>query len=273
MDDQRVECSWATGPRPERLYKYKSLRGEGIHHVEQVLVHRSMWLSAPSQFNDPWEGRFSLDFAGSESDKLATYRQMIAWEFGENVPEQVVDEQAKQWLNDQPDEATVRQAAKHAIENSRACLRILSLTEKPDDLLMWAYYADAHAGICFEFDTTAGDDSIFANALPVDYRDDFPVVEFYKQEAVIDKVRYVAFMKSTSWSHEKEWRVVKPSDDPTPSGLIVSYPEGALRSVILGSDVPKDQEKTIAGWAVPSGVDLRRARRKVGQYGLEIVAQ
>ena len=152
-------------------------------------------------------------------------------------------------------------------------MRILSLTEKPDDLLMWAYYADAHAGICFEFDTTAGDDSIFANALPVDYRDDFPVVEFYKQEAVIDKVRYVAFMKSTSWSHEKEWRVVKPSDDPTPSGLIVSYPEGALRSVILGSDVPKDQEKTIAGWAVPSGVDLRRARRKVGQYGLEIVAQ
>jgi len=46
--------------------------------------------------------------------------------------------------------------------------RILSLTEKPGNLLMWTHYASSHTGVCLEFAVSVNEPSL-GRAQPVIY--------------------------------------------------------------------------------------------------------
>jgi len=44
---------------------------------------------------------------------------------------------------------------------------------------MWSHYATNHEGLCFQFEL-ARDIETFSKALPVNYNDDYPVVNWIK---------------------------------------------------------------------------------------------
>lgn len=54
---------------------------------------------------------------------------------------------------------------------------ILCLSEKPDDILMFSHYAKHHTGICLKFEAT-DDTEFFGAAQQVNYRSEYPVVDF-----------------------------------------------------------------------------------------------
>lgn len=83
-------------------------------------------------------------------------------------------------------------------------LGICSLSTAKDDMQMWAYYADGHRGICIGFEASHVD-SIFNEAKPVVYQHEFSSVIDNSQK----EIEKVILTKCESWSHEKEWRIIK----------------------------------------------------------------
>jgi hypothetical protein len=83
---------------------------------------------------------------------------------------------------------------------------VLSLTERPDNLVMWAHYADQHRGFVLGFDSThpwfEGSDQFRENVLAkVRYADDRPSKGL---KTLMLEDTYLT--KSPDWSYEEEWR-------------------------------------------------------------------
>lgn len=106
------------------------------------------------------------------------------------------------------------------IDVSLKHLGILCLSERPDDLLMWAHYAENHFGFVIEFDTeheffwhTGGHpnwsrqhETLF-ELRPVKYQKTVPHLRPEKPEKALESV---VFTKSIHWNYEREWRLVRP---------------------------------------------------------------
>jgi hypothetical protein len=98
---------------------------------------------------------------------------------------------------------------------------------------MWSHYAEAHTGICLEFDTNH---PLFGKAtIKVIYLSTYPALD------LVDEGVEALFTKSADWSYEAEWRLiaeermfgrssvtVKTDDD------FLRIPSGVLKAVIIG---------------------------------------
>lgn len=101
--------------------------------------------------------------------------------------------------------------------------RVLCVTEKFDNLLMWAHYAEDHKGLVVELKCLPEYDTALCAAKSIKYVDKMPAMvdkkEFIKDNiglVQLDKTRLFsdfAFTKSNHWSYEKEWRCFTLSDE------------------------------------------------------------
>lgn len=104
-------------------------------------------------------------------------------------------------------------------------IRVFSVTEERDNLLMWAHYARDHTGAVFEYWSLPEEDNPLSVARQVKYAKSPPPF-FTEQEWLDDftgikkldgknlNARYVS-TKSDVWSYEREWRVWYPMFDAT----------------------------------------------------------
>lgn len=93
---------------------------------------------------------------------------------------------------------------------------VLALTEKPDNLLMWAHYAQNHKGFVIEFDS---DHQYFHQQLSpsdelrhirkVRYSNKRPNIRLSTFEDAAD----IFLTKSKEWEYEQEWRIMRPLQD------------------------------------------------------------
>ena len=153
---------------------------------------------------------------------------------------------------------------------------ILSLTEKRDNLLMWAHYAAEHTGYVIGFDTTHeywnnfGDEkgSDHAGVLrKVDYSDQRPSP---KHLAAVSRTE-MYFAKSREWEHEQEWRVFRVLEQPDhvighQNNLpicLFNFPRESVREVLVGCRASEETEKAIveivAGTKEYQKVDVLKA--------------
>lgn len=104
------------------------------------------------------------------------------------------------------------QARREDMRQRLDSLGILSLSETPADLLMWAHYAANHTGFVFEFDDghpwfwaprPDGDDC--GNLRKVNYSDQPSSLNLSELKAT-----EVFYTKATKWAYEKEWRIIRP---------------------------------------------------------------
>jgi hypothetical protein len=123
-------------------------------------------------------------------------------------------------------------------------LGILSLTEKPDNLLMWSHYAASHEGFVIGFDSNhsyfdhrKSERDEFRWLRKVDYRRDRPNAPLNALDGVD-----VFLVKSKAWEYEQEWRIMLPiaeatevvPGEPLPICLF-DFPPDAVTEVIIGS--------------------------------------
>lgn len=122
---------------------------------------------------------------------------------------------------------------------------VLSLTEKPDNLLMWAHYAQQHQGFVIEFDETnpyfdqkRRIDDEFNHLRKVHYSVDRP-----QRASLMDVSDEDMFLiKGKDWEYEQEWRMLRPLKDsdvkiPTPTGDVhlFSLPPECVKGIVLGA--------------------------------------
>ncbi len=149
---------------------------------------------------------------------------------------------------------------------------ILSLTEVPDDLLMWAHYADSHRGILLGFDERhaffnrrRSENDEFYFLRKVVYADLPPAPSILTLEG---NAMFVT--KGTEWAYEREWRMLAPLGDASrcvkvagDSVHLYSFPPDALTSIVIGARAVATMEdsvrKILCTKASLSGVTVSRA--------------
>lgn len=97
-------------------------------------------------------------------------------------------------------------------------MRILCLSQDKELPHMWHYYAGQNTGVVLEFAPNAVTDSAFLMAKEVEYKDDPPLIS--QPDVWMDWTLGIgdltsqdlftqyAHLKKSSWSNEKEWRIV-----------------------------------------------------------------
>lgn len=147
-------------------------------------------------------------------------------------------------------------------------LGILSLTEKPDNLLMWAHYAANHEGFVIGFDAenpyfheNEGKGE-FKYLRQVEYRQVRPNGTLLELNGTD-----VLLVKSSEWQYEQEWRILRPLQEAAKvielpkrySINLFSYPVDAVQEVILGCRMSTDSKNKIVE-ALTSQPSLRHVQ-------------
>lgn len=235
------------------VYKYR----QASELTDKIFTTGKVWLSAPSALNDPFEAEIDLqkNSFGSPEDMQtaqvqafldAARRQRKAGKSFYGLSKQATYSLIERFKNLRDSQAAYGAYSSFvekktglppldpnitysAIPGQIASLGIFSLSETPDNSLMWAHYGGSHEGICLGFEVTDG--SALADSthcLHVTYSDDTLTIndviamELQMAEQISGKARKpgtallshpmiqtTIATKGLEWSYEREWRYVE----------------------------------------------------------------
>lgn len=268
-----------------RLYKY--LAPERTSILRDGLIR----FSQPQAFNDPFELKPHLatiaDRARLEESLEANLQQLIKEEYAKQpahirakVPfaiyQQLAISKREEILRDMEAMAkyATPQLEKVIHESFEKHVGILSLTENPHNILMWAHYANSHQGYVIEFDSNhrffdqrKSENDELRHLRKVAYSSTRPSLSLHQLNGFSDFL-----VKSTEWSYEQEWRIIHAlaeSDkkiEAKPHNIyLFRVPFEAIRSVIIGSRATSATSTEIEA-EVASNPELRH----VSLYRMEI---
>ena len=269
---------------------YKYVTAERI----DILRHARIRFTQPSAFNDPFEcfpyfeaiasQKYINDFLRSGFCNENELEKMLAESWaretrkypGINLPFDNVKgplktamHNAQPFINDIFKSLMTMQsplareitlgAVKNAMNNE---IGILCLSEKKDDLLMWAHYAMNHTGFVIEFDEAhlffnqkADTNEIRGKLKQVVYSLDRPRVIFQTIEENREKwIEDIFWVKSRHWEYEREWRIICSLRDcqrrinMAPHEIyLFPIPKSSIKGVILGCRISDEDKKAIVG--------------------------
>ena len=235
------------------LYKY--VPAERISVLQDFLIR----FTQPNEMNDPFEARPDsyMTREGRAKELANVIRQASAtiWENYQTATRTTLDQQTFATSVERDPDYAEELCKRHDIRISSDDIAkklydelynrvgILSLSETPDKLLMWAHYAEGHTGFVLEFDGShdffKSDKPLFGFAKPelVEYSSARPRMQINDPN-----MSAVFFAKGTPWKYEKEWRYLKNIEDADvlcqqtnalPMALF-HVPPNCIVSVILG---------------------------------------
>ncbi|MCX7174528.1 MAG: DUF2971 domain-containing protein [Proteobacteria bacterium] len=243
------------------MYKYRSIAAELREHTYRIFTHNELMFSSPSAFNDPFEAKPQVRFAGTRN-RIHRYIEWLVRRHKWN------GSPAERLIRNRELESVFKSNPKAEFERTLWELLndygVLSLSEDALHPLMWSHYADSHRGICIEFDAAQ---HFFQYARKVNYELDYPSID--PMSHLPEEVNEIAILtKADFWKYEKEWRVIFPkmTDQEKKEGIaktnnplgkhlyglhngpgIYTFPPDAISAVILGAKVSvRDAEELIA---------------------------
>lgn len=248
-----------------RLYKY--------FHPDRVdvLERAQLRFSPPHAFNDPFDLKPNIQGFASREYWNAAFREAlpkIVQEQYAELPEEVrarVSVEIIQALIGTKASTMEQEGfdlAQFVAPNLRSVMEtkleeligIFCLTEKPDNLLMWAHYADSHQGFVVEFDGAdsyfnqrRSEDDEFCHVRKVKYSDKRPTLSLSEIESLD-----TFLTKSLDWEYEQEWRMLMPLSmaNRTIKGMpidihLFEFPRRIVKAVILGSRANESLKRRI----------------------------
>jgi hypothetical protein len=131
-------------------------------------------------------------------------------------------------------------------------VKLFCAAELPNDMLMWAHYADQHKGVVLQLNSLPQVDNLLCAAQPVTYQnapptlatlDDFVESHFIgkplRPEDVWDKLFYT---KHSKWSYEREWRVVLMGEAKGKDFADMKIRRQEIGGIVFGSKIsPSDR--------------------------------
>lgn len=153
----------------------------------------------------------------------------------------------------------VRNNAKVSMNNFKVrvneSLGITCFSERPDNILMWSYYADKHSGFCVEYDFTKIKQlDALMMLFPVIYsekRPSIPMTMFEIKDlhsiSISSNVEGIADLicalltKSKYWENEEEWRIIYFLNNLDNQCLTADI----ISKIYLGTNMSEENEKII----------------------------
>jgi Protein of unknown function (DUF2971) len=136
----------------------------------------------------------------------------------------------------------------------RRSVGVLSLSARRDNLLMWSHYADQHRGFVLAldekhpvFNERRSDQDELNHLRKVVYSNDKMKRRLTEMSGVDLLLR-----KSPEWSHEEEWRIVRPLDAASAMAVtadhsiyLYSMPPEAIQGIIFGAHITEEARQRI----------------------------
>lgn len=224
---------------PKILYRYRSFPGEGKH-----LRLNKIWFAAPHSFNDPFDCRIPFEIEESSPMQI---RRALEVATAQRNPElnrkgrrKTVKERVRNFNRNRRNPERMQKIKDDMVTSMNERFGILSLTEDPENILMWSHYAQKHEGYCIGFDTKRLMDSlrVYANRsrnsfilLPVEYQEDYPRLVLDDSIERIEILNRMLTIKSMQWEYEKEYRLIINGE----SNFELDIPSEVITTVMLGA--------------------------------------
>lgn len=267
---------------PTYFYKYKSIDEANLDYSRPIFTHNELYFSTVNKFNDPFDCRYRYELNGSEAD-LVEYYDRVQREHHPSRNEQERRLETARWLKEIKtpgyEEHFQQDLREKAIKWGIYCLSAV-----PDDILMWAHYADKHRGFCLEFLNDPNDqfyvkrkpnDPDFTShpcllPIPVEYSNEYPVINPLSEEYTNDwtMAKKGFFTKATQWKYEREWRLLDDNGAEQHQ-----FPSRFLTGIIFGCETSEGHKEMIREWCKGRQpvVKYYEARRAADAYTLTIV--
>lgn len=236
------------GDVPNLLYKYYNIAG-----INRLLESKSIYFSNCKEFNDPFESAVNII---SEHSPEKHFKSLVSVGMDIELARELTRQISKGLING-------KSVLKEATEEALASFGYFCMTTKPDNLLMWAHYADSHRGVCVKFDILKDLDT-FTVPIPVEYDEHY--IDF---DTIDGDLLSVIRRKSPEWKYENEYRIVKAGYHGCKE--IASE---SIMEIIFGCRTPKEDINTIKELASTLGytqIQFSQAREKRNAYGLDII--
>ncbi len=250
----------------DAYYKYRALTTrKQRRHAEAVFIRNEVYFAPPSSFNDPFDGRFSMDMTATPVERKTAFARYLHTLEGRSVDEAHAAAERRFGSWSQADWAKWDRQKMRQAETHRDRIGVFCLTRNNRSIPMWSYYADSHRGICLVFQAMSLDQVDFLSPVRVHYSRKYPTPNVYKDDP-FQKVKTMCLWKSREWKHEDEHRLL----DMDGHG-IRRFPDGTLKGVILGMAIPPAHEELVRKWASAHAtpIRLRRAVPREDQYAID----
>lgn len=113
------------------------------------------------------------------------------------------------------------------LRNDKAKLRICSLTNDKDNLVMWSHYADNHSGLVIGVELNGK-----YEPKTVNYLQELKLINFVDNHTA----EYILTNKLKLWEHEKEQRIIIDDSE---------YVTVEIKEIILGNKMPRKNRDLI----------------------------
>ena len=135
----------------EYLYKYRSVTRNNAEWISRIFTHLELYFSPVTQFNDPFDCKFSYNFDASDAEKKRYLNARLIERFpnaDRNFRRAWIKTKGAALLGRPEEFANTMEMQNNAL---LAEIGVCSLTRIPNDILMWSHYADCHRGFCIQF--------------------------------------------------------------------------------------------------------------------------
>ncbi|MBO4121101.1 DUF2971 domain-containing protein [Cupriavidus gilardii] len=188
------------------LYKFYSLDPSRWTYFERLLLQGEIYLSHPSQFNDPFDCAPAMNSRGVTNKKEIL---RLFNEAGKRTPDSRETRRSKARTF-----ASTPRKWREVLFHSKALrfiqdVGVFCMASRRDHPLMWSHYANSHRGICIEFGTKTG---LFQVANKVIYSEEMPVYDLTSDD--YSEYRSIYLTKAPFWSYENEYRLLCHRRDP-----------------------------------------------------------
>lgn len=238
-----------------------------VERVEQIVLGNQIYCAAASTFNDPFDLNPVFSFNAPPQTQREDFLRMSR-KFTPHLSEAQHQAEASRVMETSlaPTEVDFTAKAMQAIHRQAIVESVgtFCISEKRDDLLMWAHYSDSHRGICLEFD---GFGTLMAQAQSVCYSAIRQPINPYEddQTAALDKA---LFTKSEHWRYEAEWRFLR-LDGPGQEHFDPRH----LTGIVVGALATAATVETVKSWASQRTAPLALSRAKISNSEFKLVIE
>jgi hypothetical protein len=246
---------------PQPFFKYLT-----HDRVKRILVERTIRFTQPRYLNDPYEMQLVVNPQSLKEDFVARRladgaTRVEAEALGTRLIEGLVFNMVDR------------------IKEERDNLGVLSLSETPDGLLMWAHYGQDHRGAalgltlqsCLLPNNPHGEALVWLDNVKYGREK----IDFIKDRAPIWTT---LLHKSEEWQYEKEWRIIRSLSTlrlVAPDIYVTDVWPSAIDCIILGARMSAQEETEILDLVEASPdlahVEIFKALVLPDKLGLEIV--
>lgn len=252
---------------PEVLFKYRDW--ENPFH-SKLITHQQIYLAEPYSFNDPFDCKIPTRWEAMTKDEMDKRNRELVSSIGANLKRAQRKQFAKNlrkrgvWWEPK----NIKKPGKDYFDKINEISGVISLTSKPDNILMWSHYSNNHKGICVGLNSeTIKNSEQFDFIGKVNYTSEYPFISGALE--INERFYLEMFSKSRDWEYEDEYRVTKRHMQ----NRTINLPREAFNCIIIGCEASTKTQEEVMDQAAKYLPDAKvlKAFKKEFSFGLEFV--